>query len=343
MKKGMSIRCFLFLLTPLREGRPQEAVGLAELVGFLLTPLREGRPLSVDTAESVEKISTHAPAGGATGVGCNHEHDVLDFYSRPCGRGDPPAGSGCTAPGYFYSRPCGRGDAIARTTQKQYVISTHAPAGGATRRRSIMPASAAFLLTPLREGRHELFSISNSHRTKFLLTPLREGRQGALFLLPPNFNFYSRPCGRGDEFSCDIRALNSDFYSRPCGRGDIFAIYDCSFYRISTHAPAGGATYAEPFIKIFGLYFYSRPCGRGDADGYEGTERRKSISTHAPAGGATGAIAKTIDGLTQFLLTPLREGRRHHSHPMQRRRSISTHAPAGGATQIARKRCLYEV
>ena len=34
------------------------------------------------------KISTHAPAGGATGVGRDHEHDVLDFYSRPCGRGD---------------------------------------------------------------------------------------------------------------------------------------------------------------------------------------------------------------------------------------------------------------
>ena len=55
------------------------------------------------------------------------------------------------------------------------------------------------------------------------------------------------------------------FYSRPCGRGDLKK--DVAKYLhdpISTHAPAGGATPAQP------------------------TEAPDvNISTHAPAGGAT--------------------------------------------------------
>ena len=35
---------------------------------------------------------------------------------------------------HFYSRPCGRGDIIARIKPGNSNISTHAPAGGATRR-----------------------------------------------------------------------------------------------------------------------------------------------------------------------------------------------------------------
>ena len=56
-------------------------------------------------------------------------------------------------------------------------ISTHAPAGGAT--RQMAPKRSAehlFLLTPLREGRRE-DSLKDWKAGKFLLTPLREGRQ----------------------------------------------------------------------------------------------------------------------------------------------------------------------
>ena len=63
-----------------------------------------------------------------------------------------------------------------------------------------------------------------------------------------------------------LLSITMYFYSRPCGRGDYLALEaEATQIIISTHAPAGGAT----------------------ADGYEGTEWRKSISTHAPAGGAT--------------------------------------------------------
>ena len=55
---------------------------------------------------------------------------------------------------------------------------------------------------------------------------------------------------------------------------------------ISTHAPAGGATFR-----------------------LTDDQAKKLISTHAPAGGATGLdLAAEWAGFT-FLLTPLREGR----------------------------------
>ena len=84
---------------------------------------------------------------------------------------------------------------------------------------------------------------------------------------------------------------------------------------ISTHAPAGGATYV---VSEWGMgrpvHFYSRPCGRGDT---------------------CCATAATLSLL--FLLTPLREGRRAGAGGEGVRGHISTHAPAGGATAIFHK------
>ena len=77
---------------------------------FLLTPLREGRP---------------APAGGVGHAGSH-------FYSRPCGRGDWNGRGASTLGNNFYSRPCGRGDASTMLMMPSGLISTHAPAGGAT-------------------------------------------------------------------------------------------------------------------------------------------------------------------------------------------------------------------
>ncbi len=144
----------------------------------------------------------------------------------------------------FYSRPCGRGDLkLARFVRSCVSISTHAPAGGATKSSAASAMSAIFLLTPLREGRQTVRDIllvsadisthapaggaTRSSRCRkrlnpFLLTPLREGRLGCVL---------------------------------------VFAVQE----HISTHAPAGGATkVAVPVVLAFG-YFYSRPCGRGDA------------------------------------------------------------------------------
>ena len=103
-------------------------------------------------------ISTHAPAGGATSASDRMGAKRIYFYSRPCGRGDAeimgtfahdlisthaPAG-GATSAGHLAG-----GDGMS--------ISTHAPAGGATFYTGYDSICIRrFLLTPLREGRHEL-------------------------------------------------------------------------------------------------------------------------------------------------------------------------------------------
>ena len=173
----------------------------------------------------------------------------------------------------------------------------------------------------------------------------------------PTSDFYSRPCGRGDVLCKTWPRRPGNFYSRPCGRGDLREeekVILCR--RISTHAPAGGATEIQLCSRYVLVDFYSRPCGRGDKR-REALRLGKKISTHAPAGGATKCRAGYIK-FRRFLLTPLREGRRRaggrndgnkdhfysrpcgrgdlaHRARKRRTRFISTHAPAGGATAAA--------
>ena len=176
-------------------------------------------------SHSFQSISTHAPAGGATrrayhraDTGCYH------FYSRPCGRGDSIAQDAPNDNTGFLLTPLreGRLTGVAQICDK-YSISTHAPAGGAT--RSVTRShinSPTFLLTPLREGRlpdngcPSLLAI-------FLLTPLREGRPStnAFFSSPRPISTHA-PAGG---------ATGSERFIWPAIR------------RISTHAPAGGATF----------------------------------------------------------------------------------------------------
>ena len=190
----------IFLLTPLREGRHRGHDQNFGRIRFLLTPLREGRRDSEFLLAVAGKISTHAPAGGATAPPSTPKPAHTPFLLTPLREGRPssnnstaersvflltplregrPRGTRAMAqPSInFYSRPCGRGDGLNGCHKSVRVISTHAPAGGATL----------------------------SHRTR------ATGR----------IDFYSRPCGRGDGCgSWRRRALPPYFYSRPCGRGD---------------------------------------------------------------------------------------------------------------------------
>ena len=78
---------------------------------FLLTPLREGRRRSRPACRMGSRISTHAPAGGAT---AGHERDRRSgkqFLLTPLREGRPGVRRKCSA---------------------RNPISTHAPAGGAT-------------------------------------------------------------------------------------------------------------------------------------------------------------------------------------------------------------------
>ena len=73
------------------------------------------------------------------------------------------------------------------------------------------------------------------------------------------------PAGGATRVLFALYAFNYNFYSRPCGRGDVGAPLEyASSVAISTHAPAGGATHSAAPSIFAPQYFYSRPCGRGD-------------------------------------------------------------------------------
>ena len=167
-------------------------------------------------------ISTHAPAGGATRKhyrqwcrnlflltplreGRRREQEAarqkIYFYSRPCGRGDmscpcpfcsrcrfllTPLREGRLQPEAKYATsavisthaPAGGATVIFLPVAAVISISTHAPAGGATMEARRAEKEGVFLLTPLREGRRERLQRRYASRRRFLLTPLREGRPG---------------------------------------------------------------------------------------------------------------------------------------------------------------------
>ena len=112
----------------------------------------------------------------------------------------------------------GRPDAVLPCGEFE-LISTHAPAGGATS-AAVMgkTISGKFLLTPLREGRLLCFLIASTVVSLFLLTPLREGRQKLATVSMYSFAISTHAPAGG---ATDHRIQRPDnFYSRPCGRGD---------------------------------------------------------------------------------------------------------------------------
>ena len=204
----------------------------------------------------------------------------------------------------------------------------------------MMPLRSIFLLTPLREGRH----------------PSGCSRRGRPYY------FYSRPCGRGHGSLSLQLSKRIDFYSRPCGRGDAnHCFVSAPAHHISTHAPAGGATFLiEAGAAMFRflltplregrrlprrpagsgrVYFYSRPCGRGDP--YRREDDAGGVDFYSrPCGRGDGSRAGR-GRRGSFLLTPLREGRRQGRLARKCAAFISTHAPAGGATACRTRSRLF--
>ena len=149
-------------------------------------------------------------------------------------------------------------------------------------------------------------------------------------------HFYSRPCGRGDPPSKRRRCRRNISTHAPAGGATFARTAKLSRRMISTHAPAGGATRCtEADASLVG--FLLTPLREGRQDEIAGLRCGFIISTHAPAGGATGAAPFLFSLLMQFLLTPLREGRPAGSGYCRSAWPISTHAPAGGATAIFHK------
>ena len=170
------------------------------------------------------------------------------------------------------------------------IISTHAPAGGATCSATVAVAIVLpFLLTPLREGRH---SFPVSRYSPFAISTHAPAGGATISSAPasgPRSNFYSRPCGRGDDQAEGFCAKMAVFLLTPLREG--------------RRSPERRNTGVLP-------YFYSRPCGRGDA-----CELQAAVAAVlfllTPLREGRQARAKLPPELGRlFLLTPLREGRR---------------------------------
>ena len=214
----------------------------------------------------------------------------------------------------------------------KFKISTHAPAGGATVGNSLI----------------------KTFWSKFLLTPLREGRLGEPARRNGAYNFYSRPCGRGDRTAGDKIRIGTRFLLTPLREGRLECeLKELLKNKISTHAPAGGATARLQRPSTASRISTHAPAGGATAP-WHACDGSTFISTHAPAGGATlylrrhsrpdrhfysrpcgrgdATPCRTPPATSSFLLTPLREGRLEWLSERTLSIFISTHAPAGGAT-----------
>ena len=169
-----------FLLTPLREGRPFYKVPSAITMEFLLTPLREGRRSVCRVASDGVAIFLLTPLReGRLAVDCLALANKLDFYSRPCGRGDAGRWTGSRWTVRFLLTPLREGRPKAVGVEFAFSsISTHAPAGGATSGGQRRHSPCGTISTHAPAGGATFMSTQTEiTRLQFLLTPLREGRQ----------------------------------------------------------------------------------------------------------------------------------------------------------------------
>ena len=128
---------------------------------------------------------------------------------------------------------------------REYTISTHAPAGGATPSRRIhrRRGGEIFYSMPLREGRQK-FPAPAGGAMRFSTHAPAGGdlRDFPVFHVGIAISTHA-PCGRGDHLPAQLRK--------------VYAV-------LSTHAPAGGgdARFAHRRARR-SHYFYQCPCGRG--------------------------------------------------------------------------------
>ena len=173
--------------------------------------------------------------------------------------------------------------------------------------------------------------------------------------MPSASNFYSRPCGRGDQTPTFVAAneLSISTHAPAGGATEIQRGGDIANL-ISTHAPAGGATDAfaqnENAVQFLLTplregrriprrnagrarpHFYSRPCGRGDRQSYRSEYRLSHPDFYSrPCGRGDLRGRACRHDLKHFYSRPCGRGDATAKAALPKMQ-ISTHAPAGGAT-----------
>ena len=176
-----------------------KAAAKAALYVFLLTPLREGRPATEPTIVTMPSYFYSRPyARGDFSAAPQNPGFRSDFYSRPYARGDLKTGSRSGRSRPFLLTPLREGRHVTMMAKEcvRY-ISTHAPARGATGSLLVPPACQPdFYSRPYARGD----TISGGGAIPlplFLLTPLREGRPLHLSALLHSHTISTRAPTRG--------------------------------------------------------------------------------------------------------------------------------------------------
>ena len=367
-----------FQLTRPQGARLTTDTNLKGVIWFQLTRPQGARHVDETNNVAVLAVSTHAPARGAT-LGDGNPNDIAWFQlTRPQGARREKLHEGNRVAAGFNSRARKGRDKNPHETRKLQIVSTHAPARGATSSNAAPKMILQFQLTRPQGARpaHRLLAL---HFPWFQLTRPQGARHGTLEInfegglvsthAPARGATRARrdgPHGRqvsthapargatgGGGGSGSIRCFNS----RARKGRDPGAAVGVGRSAVSTHAPARGAT-SDFRVRRKRVPGFNSRARKGRDGNVPGKACRGCVSTHAPARGATyetlcSALCYVFQltrpqgarrlfvciSSTLFLFQLTRpQGARHALRRPGRHRAVSTHAPARGATRIPRRR-----
>ena len=234
------------------------------------------------------------------------------FQSTPPRGGRPSVSIFFDFDRYFNPRPRVGGDGGRRILTAECLISIHAPAWGATRRRWRWNDIEVFQSTPPRGGRLRSYEQTDCGK-----------------------NFNPRPRVGGDPFLwTDCRRFTISIHAPAWGATHVFC-HVTLLKPISIHAPAWGATIHLDALLSVGKISIHAPAWGGDVLFLHGSED-DCISIHAPAWGATTETEAIEFAQKDFNPRP-RVGGDRPPPARPRQAAISIHAPAWGATGEQRR------
>ena len=214
-----------------------------------------------------QAVSIHAPARGATAGQLSLACLAAFQFTHPRGvrhlRGDPLG----HAPRVSIHAPARGATDVPRYERAMLKVSIHAPARGATGRPP---------------GRAYLCSVSIHAPARGATCP-----RGIIYPLRPRFNSRTREgCDRaGTEETEEYRQFQ---FTHPRGVRPLLSLSSLSLSLVSIHAPARGATFAQPRRPLQPHVSIHAPA-RGATSIQANAKRGSYVSIHAPARGATGA------------------------------------------------------
>ncbi len=199
--------------------------------------------------------------------GCEISPRVHHFYSRPCGRGDVAVTVAPADTVTFLLTPLREGrHAVIDIALDGDIISTHAPAGGAT------PA-----------GR----SRCRPEASYFYSRPCGRDDENVQHKIRIHHDFYSRPCGRGDHDWPATGDFELLFLLTPLREGRRIVDNNVDVLAEFLLTPLReGRRGRMKRLRLF-LLFLLTPLREGRRPCAHHRLRGRRISTHAPAGGAT--------------------------------------------------------